>query len=201
MAIPSQSLDTQFSPTKALISQYQNLIAIDTNTQMIDGRRISATIAYIVPRTLSSYEKAIPFVPLCGYIILDVIQEVNPEKIGWHLILTRHINSNHFQAGRRLGVVVDTELGSHGEMNARKTAYYESHMLPSYASLIYASDASGDELPNHMIRHCDSAASLTLKRLSYPHRQQLDAKNGDKNFSGFLSINFQSSAARVCTDG
>lgn len=179
-----------FNPLDALKSQYQHLIAIDTNTINIENKIYGVTVAYAVPKELKFYENnEIPYIPLCAYVLVDIAEGVNPEKIGWNLVLTRNINPANFRSGNLLGIIVDSELGDHDRINSREIPYYENNILPDYANLIYASDATADSLPNQMIRHCDSTAKNIIKIINNPDCPPMNPCDGDKNYSGFLVIN------------
>lgn len=73
-----------FTTMKALLV-YDRVIAIDTNTRLVDGVRWGVCFSYCVPEPLSRYRGEYPWFPLGAFLIRDVVQGVNPEQIGWHL--------------------------------------------------------------------------------------------------------------------
>jgi hypothetical protein len=92
---------------------------------------------------------------------------VNPETIGWHLVLREHIRPSTFSAKERVGLVVDSELGKLMQINERSEPYYRGHLLPKNVGLIYAStDATSGSLPGAMIKACDTVARLVGKDLT-----------------------------------
>ena len=186
ISTPFNSLEAPLSASQALKSQFNVFIAIDTNKKVIDGRTICATFAYGV----DAYRNNEVIRPLCGFLFFDVEANVNPEKIGWHLAL-RGVNAKYFQSNKKLGVVVDSALEEHQEINSRKIGYYEDNYLPDFASLIYASDGSADDLPNQMIRLCDAQSTKVLAQLTPDSIKQFVLKQGDKNFAGFTSLRFR----------
>ena len=161
-SIKTKGTSVSFDTWPELRSSFDYLVAVDTNTRTIADRRLSVSIAYHSPRRLKEMTKEVPFVPLCGYVMLDVSPEVNPERMGWHLILKNHTDARFFM-GLHLGFIVDSELGAIPAINKRAMPYYRSHLLPSYSTMIYASDAASDSLPNQMIRYCDKAANSVFQ--------------------------------------
>ncbi len=189
ISTPSNSLEAPLSVSQALQSQFNVFIAIDTSKKVIDGRAMCATVAYGV----ETYANNEVIRPLCGFLIFDVDANVNPEKIGWHLAL-KVVNAKYFQSNKKLGVVVDSALEEHQEINSRKIGYYEEHYLPDFASLIYASDGSADDLPNQMIRLCDAQAAKVLTQLTPDAIKQFVLEQGDKNFAGYARLRFRTDA-------
>lgn len=189
ISTPFNSLEAPLSASQALQNQFNVFIAIDTSKKVIDGRTMCATVAYGV----DAYAHNEVIRPLAGFLIFDVEANVNPEKIGWHLAL-RGVNAKYFQSNKKLGVVVDSALEEHQEINARKIGYYEENYLPDFASLIYASDRSADDLPNQMIRLCDAQAAKVLNQLTPDAIKQFVLEKGDKNFAGFASLKFRTDA-------
>lgn len=86
---------------------------------------------------------------------------------------------------------MDSALGEHHDINARKIGYYEDNYLPSFATLIYASDASDDNLPNKMIKLCDAQAKKVLASLKPDVIKRTTVNNGDKNFAGYAVVKFK----------
>jgi len=125
--------------------------------------------------------------PLSAFLLFDVDANINPEKIGWHLALSG-VDPNYFHSLKKLGIVVDSALQEHQDINARKVGYYEDHYLPAFASLIYASDASADSLPNKMIKLCNAQATKILANLTPEAIKSIAMRNGDKNFAGYAIV-------------
>jgi hypothetical protein len=162
-SIKSANPRVPFDVLPALRANFDFLLAIDTNTRVIAGRRVSITVAYRTPKSIK-IRGDIAFIPVCGYVMLDVDSSINPERLGWQLVLSSNIDAVALKH-ERLGVIVDSELGALPEMNSRSQPIYEDSFLPNFATLIYASDASADSLPSQMIRYCDKAAEAVFSRL------------------------------------
>jgi hypothetical protein len=192
LSVPAATELPGFDPWRQIKGQVSYLLAIDTNTKMIDGRRVSVVVASHIPQRLSSLGEIVPFDALCAYAVFDAAPHVNPERIGWHLVLANHLRPESLAPGERVGIVVDSELSLLPEINARNTGYYSEHLLPLFAMMLYGSaDAGSDTLPSQMIRYCDKLAELALKGLE-PKLDALPALNkGDANYGGHLPLQFK----------
>lgn len=177
-----------FDVMPALRANYDYLFAVDTNTRERDGRRVSVSIAYCTP---NSIKKAgdVPFVPVGGYVSLNVAPAVKPEKLGWHLFISQILEKSGLDC-LKIGVVVDSELGELPAINKRLQPYYMNFMLPEYATLIYASDASSDSLPSQMIRLCDKVAESIFSQLAHDPSafDRLNLKDPGCEAYGWFSI-------------
>lgn len=184
LSVSSDDPKISFNSLKALRANFDHLIAIDTSTTHEDGVRISATIAYCVPNPLSSYRAEIPFIHLCGYVMVNVKEGVNPETLGWYLILSNHVSKGS-QKNLRIGVVVDSEFGKISKINSRESPYYAGNFLPSNATLIYAADAAADTLPNQMLRMCDKTSKVARAHFAKRVIELRSLKSADPNCDGY----------------
>jgi hypothetical protein len=186
---PSRKTSASFDPTTNLINNFDHLCAIDTNTKIINSRKISITAVYHVPGLLKQHVNKIPYEFLCSYLIDDAIEQINPEIIGWHLFLKYKIKSSYFQNGRKLALVVDCHLDNHDKINSRNFPYYKEHLLPQYATLVYASSDSGKEyLSNKMLALCNKVSNQLLEHFEYNVKDVPKLSLGDQFFSGFCEI-------------
>ncbi|MGE8618583.1 MAG: hypothetical protein ACN6O0_12240, partial [Achromobacter spanius] len=116
---------------------------------------------------------------------------MNPERIGWHIILSHHIYPHYRKSHGALSIVTDSELGNHPKINSREQAYYGDWMLPDYATLMYASDKDSSSLPGQMLRYCDRMGRLVVEGLGDRWRDVPPAVAGDKYYGGATPINFR----------
>lgn len=181
-SIAAPSSGASFSTFTTLKDSFDYLIAIDTNTKKIGDHQLSVCASYLIEQPLKSYVREVPFVGGPCYAMLDVNEAVNPERLGWHLII-----KNHFRAPSdvRIGVIVDCELGEHQGMNSGAVPYYEGYFLPDNISLIYASDASNDSLVNQMIRYCDKLAARAISEISGKIDDLKKARSRDDNCAAY----------------
>jgi hypothetical protein len=186
-SIPSSG-KTPFSASHALFA-YDWVVAIDTNTRTLDGKRCAVCVSYHVPEPPSTYATAgVPFVLLGAFLIVGISNEVNPERIGWHLTLTHHLAPGRVSS-QHIGIVVDSELGLHRAINNREIGYYKSNLLPQTASMIYASaDTDKATLQGAMIRMCDNMASIILEYFEKNGLPQLQSNSNDENYIASATI-------------
>jgi hypothetical protein len=181
-----------FDPWEQILGQYSYLFAIDTNTRVLSGRRISFSLACTLPTRLQELPKKIELRGLCAYALFEAEPGVNPETIAWHLLFQRHLLPANFPAHEAIGVVVDSELGGLPRINARTEPYYGEHLLPPSTTLLYASaDAATQTIPSEMIRYCDVMAGRLFDDLAPQLERFPSPRNGDSNFQGFTQLGLE----------
>lgn len=74
---------------------------------------------------------------------------------------------------RRIGFVVDSDLGNLEAYSNRSLPLIKDYYLPSNFKLIYASADRSDEWPNQMIKRCDKLAGADLEK-NLPVVESLD---------------------------
>lgn len=161
-SIPSNG-KSAFAAKDALFA-YDSILAVDTNTRTLFGKKCGVCVSYFVPGSPASLAatKQVPYVVLAAYLIVGIGEGVNPERIGWHLTVSRHI-SPATPANHRIALVVDSELGLHREINSRTIGYYRDHLLPPPITIGYSSsDTDNETLGGGMIRLCDQMATKYL---------------------------------------
>jgi hypothetical protein len=107
--VPVFGKNSTFNATREIIRNYADIVAVDTNSKEVAGRKLSVSASYFAgqPKT----DGSIPIIPITSYLILDIEDEnMNPERIGWHLFLQNRTNEEKFK-GRRLAIITDSHLG------------------------------------------------------------------------------------------
>lgn len=158
LAVPGKNRRASFSLSGTLRTNFDHIIAVDTNNREYGDKRLSFCFAYVVPQALENFSEQIQFIPLGGYVLNQVASDINPETLGWYLFLSRHCSTTGLRSSR-LAVVVDSELGQLAAMNDRTVPYFQNEFLPEFATLVYASDAATDTFLNQMIKYCHNAAN------------------------------------------
>jgi hypothetical protein len=182
----------RFETIENLKKNFDYIFAIDTNSAIINSRKISFAVIYYVPRNLKTYTNQFPFLPFLTIEINQASKEINPETIGWHLIINKIIESPTYSQKISIGLIVDSELGKLPEINNRKIPYYNENFLPANIRLVYASSDGGREyLPNMMISYCDKMGKKCLQYFKENNIEPNQRKNGDTNFFGYRTINFK----------
>lgn len=166
-----------------LKKQFDYLIAIDTNTiknpERTQGCRISVCVSSAIAHSLNSLPEDFQSIPVAAYLIVDPGPTVNAEPLGWHLNISR-LATIPALSSKRIGVIVDSELGLLPAINARKSPYYGEHMLPVNMTLIYASSDKPEIFINQMIKHCDSMAELGIAEFKKSPPELLSRLRGHK---------------------
>ena len=162
---PAEDFSLSLSYIDDLKKRFDYLIAVDTNTRkkpdVQNGYSVSASCMYCITEPLQAHTDEIPYQYLASYVILDTDMQAKHESLGWHLAIKHHIDTP-FLRTQRIGVVVDSELGKHLEINSRTTPYHADFHLPANVSLLYASSDKTDTLANGMIKLCDAGATRLL---------------------------------------
>lgn len=166
-----------------LKKQLDYLIAVDTNTienpERTQGCRVSVCVSSAIGHSLDSLPEDVQSTPVAAYLIVDPGPTVNPEPLGWHLNISR-LTTIPALSSKRIGVIVDSELGRLPAINARKTPYYGEHMLPVNMTLIYASSDKPEIFVNQMIKHCDKMAELGIAEFRKSPPELLSHLRGHK---------------------
>ncbi|PBP96433.1 hypothetical protein [Pseudomonas congelans] len=160
---PANDFSLSLTDFGELKTRFDYLMAVDTNTlnEIHKGYRVSACSIYVVRESLGFVGREIRYEHWASYIILNTDHSAKSEPIGWHLTIGLNI-SPAFLATSRIGIIVDSELGKHLDINAGREPYYAGHLLPSSVKLLYASSDKSATFANGMIKCCDTAASMVL---------------------------------------
>lgn len=171
---PADDFSLSLGHFDELKRRFDYLIAVDTNTRKKlatqESYAISASCIYYISEPIHTLVSQINYQHLASYIILDRNIQAKHESLGWHLAIMRHVAHPVLRTSR-IGIIVDSELGKHLEINSRKVAYYSDHYLPENVTLLYASGERTDTFANGMIKHCDSCANTILDEME---RRDLD---------------------------
>jgi hypothetical protein len=191
--IPCEIDKGYLNQIKNLKNNIDFLFALDTNTFDMNGQRTSFSVCYFVPHALSMYRNDIPFFPFSAFEVNEVRSKVNPECIGWHLLIDFIVNNQSYDLKQRIGIVVDSELGKLKSINSREAPYYDKYYLPENIQLLYASDKGKDCLINQMLSYCHKAAKKAEREYKKNEIKLNKRKNGDHNFRGFRLVKFKTS--------
>jgi hypothetical protein len=186
-SIPSDGKST-FTAKRALFA-YEYVVAVDTNTRMLFGKRCAVSVSYFTPKPPATYgPPGVPFICLAAYLIVGIKNGVNPEQIGWHLTITRNL-SRPIPSHHRIALVVDSELDSHREINERRKGYYMGNTLPHQITLVYSSaDVDNETLGGVMIRMCDQMASRIFEQIQKTKIPPPINESIDANFEALYSL-------------
>jgi hypothetical protein len=150
-----------------LFSDFDLVIAIDTNTKVIGNERISVTgiIHCIVKRMVEPGSYRVDF-PWHGAILFrNCPSELPSEKFGW-ITEIRRINQNPLSKSKRFAIVTDHDLDNHTSYNTKKTPIYKEFNMPENFKLMYGrSDGPSQSLLNYLVKQCDKESTEVLRMI------------------------------------
>jgi hypothetical protein len=188
----SATSDAWFNTNHQLFS-YDHLIAVDTNTNSVNGSTVSITAAYHMKPQGHDQNYA-----NCLARVLALVEYWNvvekPENLGWWQIL-KALADHPMEYAGKIGLIVDSDLGNHQAFNDRTIPIFSDFFLPENVTIIYGSDKGGGEhLSTKMIKYCHDLASDLYKKQNlvintenlnpglegfYTHIRQWDEESGD----------------------
>jgi hypothetical protein len=140
---------------------FDYILTVDTNSKMFGDEQVSVTAATFYEVEKSKGGEVGNLNPLTRVVIEFRGATKNPERIGWWLMLKRL--PTILDGPKRVGVVVDSYLGSLRRLNTREEPVLGNYFLPEGCELIYASDKGTDTGFNPALRKCDNQANDILE--------------------------------------
>lgn len=186
-AVFTNSNKASFSLNDAAKNNYDYAIAVDTNSKLYKGKKISVCTSYAVPDPLRKYDNQIPFSHLASYILVNVRDEVNPELIGWNLIIKSHLRKAYKKS--KFVVFVDSEKDSLEYYNSGVVPLFGGEFIPDNVKLCYASDKENDSLQGQMIKMCHNVANSIYHGINKDSVINSDLTNGSDFLEGYLFVN------------
>jgi hypothetical protein len=151
----------------AALKHFDWLFAIDTNTRTHGDSVIAISCSMFAEVTLreptlrlgvATQDWAAKVVPQAAFVFRN--PKVNSELVGWEELINRVRQSAEFVSGRKVGIIVDSELDRIGPINRREIPILGAYYLPDGFELLYASSDVGAEYPhNKLLRICDRTSS------------------------------------------
>jgi len=171
------------------LENFDLIIAIDTNTNVIGEREISATgimLANWIEDPTTESKSLCYKAPFC----LEFTELSEPrEKIGWITALSELLKDNHLPKAGKIGVIVDSYLGEIPAINAKAEPIYENIFLPSNMTLLYASSDVGLEYTaNKLIKYADQSAKLVLEYIKSGRASINERVISGRPFKGYRKI-------------
>ncbi len=174
-----------FDIDSMIMAEYDYLISIDTNSREWKGNKISICTAYSVPEKLSKYIDGVPFHRLDSYIIVNPRLDINPEKIGWALIISNLRLPIHAK-GSVTGIIVDSEKDSLPAYNSGKKPFFETSYLPKQLKFCYASDKDKDTLTGQMLKMCHNVSNQIFRQIELEKMELPTVSNGADFCDGYI---------------
>lgn len=142
------------------LTRYDSLLAIDTNSKIING--INYSVGYSCQLEYQLFEKQIQwtFQPVQFFVIVGIIGK--PENSNWKSLIELIKAHPNFNPNHLIGIIVDSDLGEISDYNKGNKPIIDDFLLPNKFELIFASDKSSDNVLNAAIKHCHKKAKLFL---------------------------------------
>lgn len=160
----SKIIDTSYTSVEQNILNYDWLIAIDTNTIIIKNTKVHVGIvAEITDMTLENGKFIHPKIRYETHFAFQGEFD-KPELINWKNTIKYIVGSESYNSSLKIGLIVDSELGSIQDFNQRKRTIIDDFFLPNNFHLLYASaDTKNDSVLNQAIAFCDKSATQFLE--------------------------------------
>lgn len=154
-----------------LSSTFDVIVAMDTNTKVILGERISA--CGIVHCILQRY----PDAEREGYyarfpwqktlLFRNSPSNLSPEKFAWITEIRRIKKAGPNMGSSRVALVTDHDMNNHTLFNDKESPIFGDIYLPDNFTLLYGrGDGSSESILNELVMHCDKEASIVLEAIS-----------------------------------
>ena len=144
-------------PNFALL-RFSMVFACDTSTKLIGDTKVSVAAVYEAQRIWKEPSAVrVRLQPRVAFEFRSI--EEAPEKVAWSRVLRAYKGPTDVQ----ICLVVDAHLTELPDINARRRPIIQNEMLPSWATLSYASADGGKEyVGNRLISECDREASRII---------------------------------------
>jgi hypothetical protein len=130
------------------LKKFDYIFGIDTKMVTIDGKAVYLGLAQRLIFEISECGILYDFIPFKSFPLL---QSIKPKNENWfHLI--NLLCKFKLLNGKRIGLVVDSDLGELDNYNAKRMPYFNSEILPEIYEFIFSSDAAMDTPLNQLIK-------------------------------------------------
>ncbi|MCB9964945.1 MAG: hypothetical protein H6855_02540 [Rhodospirillales bacterium] len=163
-SVPMSGVDLQFCSNEALRDHYDHVFAIDTGTKEINGISVSVSGIISTKKRTAQGEECLEYGVPCLFYFTD--QAEKPENLAWVLLIQEIQASEKYKKARKIGIVVDSDLGNLKFYNDRSQPVYGNFYLPETMQLLYASaDNKNDNIVCQMIDAADQSALLVRQEI------------------------------------
>lgn len=153
------------------LSRLSSFIAIDTNTEEINGIKVSAA-SFVVCRLIrKEVGYRVESLDGCGHIYELHNVPGNPEMLAILKVAHDTLNGRGVSRENEIAFVCDSDMGNHYSFSRQEKPIYGNHYLPKNFFLIYASTDTGQELTNKLLRLCDAHSKSYLAELRSGKRE------------------------------
>lgn len=148
------------------LERYKHIIAIDTNTKLIESPiftrptkvSLGAAVAFVE-------EEKVLKLKTINRPFLASFNSLMPENENWVQLIELFKKGCQCTDSRKIGLVVDSDLGNIESYNRREKPIFMDYLLPEEYELIFASDKVTDNLFNEMIKRCHYLSNVFIKEI------------------------------------
>ena len=144
-------------------SAFDYIFAVDTNTRFINNFQVSVSVA-----TACQIRKQEDRSYLADYLFMFQYAFYNkkyPEKTGWMKAIQSISSMDCYSIDMKVLLVTDYDQANLMKYNTRDLPLLEGYYLPKGFTMLYATDAVADFLPNKLISYCDREANKIMAKL------------------------------------
>lgn len=152
------------NPNEALL-KYELVFAVDTNTVILNNEYLSVSCIALC-KFIRAGTNAIAQFAATQCLEFRGVSEKS-ENIAWVKVIQMIIGNPAYDPIKKIGVVVDSDLGNIPEFNSGSKPIHGDFFLPENFELVYASADTGkaEYLANKLISICDKEASGLIRYL------------------------------------
>lgn len=150
-----------------LSSDFDLIVAIDTNTRMIRSERISVSgvVHCVLQRMADPYSNDVNFPWHEVVLFRNCPSDLPSEKFGWMTVIQR-INCEPPNKLKRFAIVTDHDLDNHTSYNSKRTAIFKNFYLPDNFTFMYGrGDGPNQSLLNYLVKQCDKESTEVLRMI------------------------------------
>ncbi len=160
------------------IEKYKHLVAIDTNTISFFSTRFhrDIKISLGIGLVLNYDANKVQLDPINRPFLTTPNCE-KPENENWVRVIELLRSSCQCTDPRKIGIIVDSDLGNIEAYNKRTLPVFANYFLPDEYELIFASDKVKDNIFNKMIGACHAISKDLLTRHVESVRKKIDEED------------------------
>ncbi|HEY5368098.1 MAG TPA: hypothetical protein VIJ75_03835 [Hanamia sp.] len=163
--IKSDAADDTYGLAQKL-ERYKHIIAIDTNTKLIESTIFTQpTKVSLGAAVVFVEEDKVPKLKTINRPFLASFNSLIPENENWVQLIELFRKECQCADSRKIGLVVDSDLGNIESYNRREKPIFKDYLLPEEFELIFASDKVSDNLFNEMIKRCHYLSNMFIKEI------------------------------------
>jgi hypothetical protein len=153
-----------FDINKSLVTDFDLIFAIDTNTKEFNNELISISSVFHCNAKIDGERGTARCKGINMCFKNAPINE--PEKIACARLIKIITDSEKYNEKHRIAIITDHDLCKHAKYNNGELPIYGDIYLPSNITILYARDKPNENIMNKLISECNNYANKYLKQLN-----------------------------------